>query len=215
MRPTHWLTAALQVLQHDHTSPGHRALRNATVMPTGMTPHATLRVHQSSRRAIHHAVQVICRPATAPRVARPSCQPTHGRTHAWLDIYTAMILPRKNGVPAHAGLMARSPVGAPVAEWPNRLSQNESGSHFSPLAAKRQKQTPHIGRTAPLTTAESHLKHGTSRHGCYNGRILHAVPSKRGPPHVPGRPFCVAAGGALEHTRPSRAYMRSHCASRP
>ncbi len=72
MRPTQRLTAALQVLQHDHTSPGHRTSRSTTVMPTGMTPHATPHVRQSSRRAAHHAVQVICRPATAPRAARPS-----------------------------------------------------------------------------------------------------------------------------------------------
>lgn len=87
MRQTHRLTAAPQVLQHDHTSPGHRASRSAIVMLTGMTSRATLHVRQSSRRAAHHAVQVICRPATAPRAARPSCQPTHGRTRAWLDIY--------------------------------------------------------------------------------------------------------------------------------
>ena len=87
MRPTYRLSAALQVLQHDHTSPGHRVSRSAIVMLTGMTSRATLHVHQSSRRTAHHAVQVICRPATAPRAARPSCRPTHGRTRAWLDIY--------------------------------------------------------------------------------------------------------------------------------
>ena len=216
MRPTHRPTAALQLLQHDHTSPGHRASRSAIVMLTGMTPHATPHVRQSSRRTAHHAVQVICRPAThRAQHDRHANRRTAERAPGSINICTAMILPRKNGVPAHAGLMARSPVGAPVAEWPSRLSQNESGTHFSPLAAKRQKQTPHIGRTAPLTTAEPHLKHHENQQHCYNGRILHAVPSKRGPPHVPGRPFCVAAGGALEHTRPSRAYMRSHCASRP
>lgn len=77
-----------------------------------------------------------------------------------IDICTVVILPRKNGRPHMRNHMARLPVGKPFAEWPSRLSQNESGTHFSPLAAKRQKQTPHIGRTAPLTTAEPHLKHG-------------------------------------------------------
>lgn len=78
--------------------------------------------------------------------------------------------------------MARPPMGAPVAEWPNRLSQNESGTHFSPTAAKRQNQTLRIGRTAPLTTAEPHLNHAASQLGCYNGNILHATSHQTRPP---------------------------------
>ena len=148
--------------------------------------------------------------------AAVSCQPAHGRTHAWLDIYMysddfASQKRRSRTCGPHGQVTC----GCTRRRMANRLSQNESGTHFSPPAAKRQKQTPSIGRTAPLTTAEPHLKHHENQQHCYNGRILHAVPSKRGPPHVPGRPFCVAAGDALEHTRPSRTYMRSHCASRP
>lgn len=157
MRPAQQLTAALQLLQHDHTSPGHRASRSATVMPTGMTPRATVHVRQSSRRAAHHAVQVICRPATAPRAARPSCQPTHGRTRAWLDKYMYSddfaSQKRRSRTCGPHGQVTR---GYTRRRMANRFSQNESGTHFSPPTAKRQKQTPHIGRTAPLTTAESH-----------------------------------------------------------
>ena len=125
-------------------------------------------------------------PASNRTACSATVMPTDARQNARLAryIYSDDFTSQKR-LPAHAGLMARSPVGAPVAEWPSRLSQNERGTHFSPPAAKRQKQTPHIGRTAPLTTAESHLKHGTSRHGCYNDNILHPAPGKTGPLNFP------------------------------
>lgn len=187
MRSTHRLTAAPQLLQHGHTSPGHRAARSTTVMPTGMTLHATLRAPTELMRSATCGAGNMTTSNRTACSAAVSCQPAHGRTHAWPYIYvrTAMILPRKNGFPHNVGTHAQVTHGCTRRRMANRLSQNESGTHFSPPAAKRQKQTPSIGRTAPLTTAEPHLKHGTSQHGCYNGNILHPAPGKTGPLNFP------------------------------
>lgn len=105
--------------------------------------------------------------------------------------------------------MARSPVGKPFAEWPSRLSQNESGTHFSPLAAKRQKQTPYIGRTAPLTTAEPHLKHGGNLQGCYNDHILHATLHQARPPVFPRQDGRSARSPAMRLTYMPPAHVHA------
>ena len=126
-------------------------------------------------------------PASNRTACGATVMPTDARQNAHLARYicTAMILPRKNGFPHNMGTHGQVTRGCTRRRMANRFSQNESGTHFSPPAAKRQKQTPHIGRTAPLTTAESHLKHGTSRHGCYNDNILHPAPGKTGPLNFP------------------------------